>query len=60
MPLWTLPTSTASDALAQVSATITDAGTLQVLIFAVAIPLTFYIIHQVIGLFPKSRGSRRT
>lgn len=28
-------------------------------ILAISIPLAFYILHQIIGLFPHSRGSRR-
>ncbi len=28
------------------------------LILAAAIPLAFYVIHQVIGLFPKGRRAR--
>lgn len=28
-------------------------------LLAVSIPLGFYVLHQIIGLFPKSRGHRR-
>lgn len=28
-------------------------------LLAVSIPLAFYILHQIIGLFPRSRGARR-
>jgi hypothetical protein len=33
---------------------------LLVVVIAAAVPLTFYVIHQLIGLIPKSRGSRRS
>jgi len=32
---------------------------LPIIAIAVAIPLTFYAIHAIMGLFPKTRGSRR-
>jgi hypothetical protein len=57
---FTVPSSTAQSFLAQVSSQLGDVGLLTVAIVAVAIPLTFYIIHQLMGLVPKSRGGRRT
>jgi len=53
----------ASSSAAAVGALGTDVSTsvdsvFYVLILAAAIPLAFYIIHQVIGLFPKGRSRR--
>lgn len=57
--MFTVPTSTASQFLANVSSTLQDPGLLTVIITAVSIPLVFYVAHQLIGLIPKSRGSRK-
>jgi len=56
--MFTIPTTTASDVLANVSSTIGDAGFLSVLAVAAAIPLVFYVARQLISLLPKSRGRR--
>jgi hypothetical protein len=55
---FTVPSSTASALTANVGAQIADAGTLLVVGLAAGIPLAFYVIHQLIGLVPKSRGRR--
>ena len=53
-----VPTSTASSLTANVGSQLGDAGTLLVIGVAAGIPLAFYVIHQLIGLLPKSRGRR--
>lgn len=53
--LITVPTSTASDALASVSDTLADPGTLLVIVAVIALPVVFWLIRRIIGLFPKSR-----
>ncbi|MGH7604671.1 MAG: hypothetical protein ACRENK_11830 [Gemmatimonadaceae bacterium] len=55
---FTTPTSTASSLTANVGDQLGDAGTLLVIGVAAGIPLAFYVIHQLIGLLPKSRGRR--
>jgi hypothetical protein len=53
----TLPTTAAADVL---EATGTLSADLWVLIaLAIGVPLAFYVIRGMIGLMPKSRGSRR-
>jgi len=53
--LITVPTSTASNALATVSATIADPGFLTVVITAIALPLTFWVAHGLKGLFTRGK-----
>lgn len=53
-----VPTSTASSLTANVGSQLGDTGTLLVIGVAAGIPLAFYVIHQLIGLLPKSRGRR--
>jgi hypothetical protein len=53
-----VPTSTAPSLTANVGSQLGDAGTLLVIGVAAGIPLAFYVIHQLIGLLPKSRGRR--
>ena len=53
-----VPTSTAPSLTASIGAQVADPGTLLVIGVAAGIPLTFYVIHQLIGLLPKSRGRR--
>jgi len=48
-------TSTGSTALATVSAAFADPGTLTIVGIAVGVPLAFYVVKRIIGLFPKSR-----
>jgi len=50
-----VPTSTASDALASVSDTLADPGTLLIIVAVVALPVVFWLIRRIIGLFPKGR-----
>lgn len=57
--MFTVPTSTASDFLANVTSTLSDPGLLAVVAVAAAIPLAFYVIHQLIGLIPKGRSRRQ-
>lgn len=54
-----VPTSTANSLTGYVGSQFTDSGTLTVVVLAIAIPLFFYVVHQVMGLLPKSRGGRR-
>jgi hypothetical protein len=54
-----VPTSTASTLTANVGTQVSDPGTLLVVVLAAGIPLAFYVIHQLIGLIPKSRGRRQ-
>jgi len=56
--MFELPTSTASAVMANVSSVFNDPGTLTVLALAAGLPVAFWLIHQVIGLFPKSRAKR--
>ena len=53
------PTSTASSLTADVGQQVSDPGLLLVIVLAAGIPLAFYVIHQLIGLIPKSRGRRQ-
>lgn len=53
--LLTVPTSTASDALASVSDTIADPGMLLVIVAVIALPVVFWLVRRIIGLFPKGR-----
>jgi len=57
--MFTVPSSTATQVLANVSSTLGDAGFLTVLVVAAAIPLVFYVARQLIGLIPKARGRRQ-
>lgn len=54
----TVPTGTATTYTAVVGSQFSDAGTLEIIALAVGIPLFFYIIHQLMGLLPKSRARR--
>jgi len=58
MDLISLATST--DLVASVGTAVQQTGTnLWVIVAsAVAIPLTFYVIHRIIGLFPSTRGRK--
>jgi H2-forming N5,N10-methylenetetrahydromethanopterin dehydrogenase-like enzyme len=53
------PTSTASSLTANISSQLGDVGTLTLVVLVAAIPLVFYVIHQLIGLVPKARGRRQ-
>jgi hypothetical protein len=54
-----VPSSTASGATAFIGTQFADAGTLTLVAVAIGIPLFFYVVHQVMGLLPKSRAGRR-
>jgi len=53
--VFTVPTSTASDFLANVTSQVADTGTLAVIALAAGIPLAFYVIKRLIGLVPKGK-----
>jgi len=53
--LLTVPTSTATDALASVSDTLADPGTLLIIVAVIALPVAFWVVRRLIGLFPKGR-----
>lgn len=53
--MFTVPTSTASQFLANVSSQIADVGTLTVVALAAGVPLAFYVIKRLIGLIPKGK-----
>jgi H2-forming N5,N10-methylenetetrahydromethanopterin dehydrogenase-like enzyme len=59
MTMFSVPTSTATEVLANVSSTLADTGFLTILVVAAAIPLVFYVARQIIGLIPKARGRRQ-
>jgi hypothetical protein len=54
--MFTIPTSTATDITANVTSALGDPGFLTVVALAAGIPLVFYVVKQLIGLLPKSRG----
>jgi len=56
---FTVPTSTAPNLTASIGSQISDPGTLLIVAIAAGLPLTFYVIHQLIGLLPKSRSRRQ-
>lgn len=56
--LFTVPTSTAPSLTANVGDQLGDSGTLLVLGVIAGIYLVFYVIHQLLGMIPKSRGRR--
>lgn len=58
MPVFQLPTTTATQLFAQASALVGDVGTLGVIIIAGGVPLFFYIVGRLLGLIPKGRGRR--
>lgn len=58
-PLFVIPTSTAPNLLANVSQLLADPGTLAVIVVAVGVPFGFYVLHQLIGLVPKSRARKQ-
>jgi len=53
--LFEVPTSTVTSLTASVTDTIADPGVLLVLGAAAALPVIFWVIHRIIGLFPKAR-----
>ena len=57
--MFTIPTSTVSELMANVNQALSDAGLITVIAVAAAIPLVFYVARQLIGLVPKARGRRQ-
>jgi hypothetical protein len=57
--MFTIPTSTVSQLMANVNQALSDAGLITVIAVAAAIPLVFYVARQLIGLVPKARGRRQ-
>jgi len=57
--MFTVPTSTTASVLSTVTSLFTDPGLLAIIAAVIAIPLFFYVVKQVIGLFPKARGRRQ-
>lgn len=55
----TVPTTTVASLQTVASGQISDPGTLTIVVLAAGIPLAFYLIHKLIGLVPKGRGTRR-
>jgi len=55
--MFTVPTSTATDILANVTSSLGDTGFLSVLAIAAAIPLLFYVAKGIIGLI-RGRSTR--
>ena len=53
--MFEVPTSTASQFLANVTSQIADTGTLTVIALAAGIPLAFYVIRRLVGLIPKGK-----
>jgi len=51
----TIPTSLATNALASASEIFSDPGLLLVILAVIALPVAFWVIHQVVGLFPKEK-----
>jgi hypothetical protein len=53
--MFTVPTSTVTSLLANVTSQLQDSGTLLILVLAAGIPLAFYVIRRLIGLVPKGK-----
>lgn len=53
--MFTVASGTASAVLANLTSQLADPETLVLLAIVAAIPLTFWVIRRVIGLFPKGR-----
>jgi hypothetical protein len=51
--MFTVPSSTVTTLLANVTSQISDAGTLAVVCLAAGIPFAFYVIKKLIALIPK-------
>jgi len=52
--LFTVPTSTATTFSASVSDTLSDPGLLTIVGVVIALPVVFWLIHRIKGLFPKT------
>lgn len=53
--MFEVPQSVAASTTSNLTAQLADAGTLTLVVLVAAIPLTFYVIKKVIGLFPKGK-----
>jgi len=53
--MFTVPSTTAGDILANVTSQFADTGTLTLVALAAGIPLAFYVIRRVIGTLPKGK-----
>lgn len=55
-----ISSATSSSLVASVGTAVqqTGANLWTIVAVAVAIPLTFYVIHRIIGLFPSTRGRK--
>lgn len=54
--MFTVPTSTVTDLMASVTDVFDSTWTLVIL--ALALPLGFWLIHKIIGLFPSSKAKK--
>ena len=53
--MFEIASSTPVDMLANVTAQLSDVGTLAVIALAAGVPLAFYVIRRLIALIPKGR-----
>jgi len=56
--MFTVPTSTASEVMANVSSIFADPGLLTIVAIAAGIPLAFWLLRAIIGLFPKHKAAK--
>jgi hypothetical protein len=52
-PMFTVPTTTATDLTANITSQLGDVGTLALIVIVASIPLAFYVIKKIISLIPK-------
>lgn len=55
MPLFEIPTSTASQLTAYLTGQLGDPGTQTLLIVVASLPVIFWLIKRIVSLFPKSK-----
>jgi len=53
--MFEVPSTTASSVLANLTSQLADTGTLTLIAIVAAVPLAFYVIRRVVGLFPKGK-----
>jgi hypothetical protein len=53
--LFEVPSTTPASLTASITDTLAEPGVLAVIVLVVALPLVFWVIRRVIGLFPKGR-----
>lgn len=51
--LFSIPSTLTASTTQYLTATLADGGTLGLIVMVIAIPLLFYVVKKVIGLFPK-------